>query len=65
MKEQKKDRLGLASANYILLAVALVVLTIGYFIMSQNDITISPILVTLAYVVIIPLGLLYPFKKKD
>jgi len=65
MKEQKKDRLGLAPANYILMLVALVIMTAGYVIMGQNEITISPILLVIAYAFVIPLSLLIKFKKKD
>jgi membrane protein YdbS with pleckstrin-like domain len=65
MKEQKKDRLGLASGNYILMLVALLVMTAGYFIMAANEITVSPILLVIAYIVIVPLSLIIKFKKKD
>lgn len=65
MKEDKKDRLGLTAGNYILLLAALIIITAGYFIMAAGDITISPILLVLAYVVVIPLALLIRFKKKD
>jgi len=65
MKEQKKDRLGLASGNYILMLVALIVMTAGYFIMAGNEITVSPILLVIAYIIIIPLSLIIRFKKKD
>ena len=65
MKEQKKDRLNLSKGNYFMLAVAIVILALGFFIMSKNDITVSPLLVTLSYVVLIPFALLYNFKKKD
>jgi membrane protein YdbS with pleckstrin-like domain len=65
MKEQKKDRLGMASGNYILMLVALLVMTAGYFIMAANEITVSPILLVIAYIVIVPLSLIIKFKKKD
>jgi len=57
-KKDKKDRLHLSRINYILLGLATLMVTAGYIIMSLNDITISPILLTLAYVVVIPLALL-------
>jgi uncharacterized membrane protein len=65
MKEQKKDRLNMSKGNFLMLAVALIVLTLGYFVMGKNDITISPLLVTLSYVVLIPFALLFDFQKKD
>ncbi|MFO7659396.1 MAG: hypothetical protein R6V77_00615 [Candidatus Cloacimonadaceae bacterium] len=65
MKEGKKDRLGLSAGNYILLIIALATITAGYIIMGKNDISISPILLVIAYVIVVPLALLIRFKKKD
>jgi len=65
MKEQKKDRLGLSGANYLLMLAALIILTLGYIIMGQNEISISPILLIVAYVIVIPVSLLIKFRKKD
>jgi hypothetical protein len=65
MKEVKKDRLGLAAGNYFLLIAALVIITAGYIIMGQNEISLSPILLVVAYVIIIPVALLIKFKPKN
>ncbi len=65
MKEQKKDRLGLSAGNYIMLIAGLLIVTIGYIIMSKDEISISPILLIIAYLVVIPASLLIKFKKKD
>lgn len=65
MKEHKKDRLGLSGANYLLMLAALIILTLGYIIMGQNEISISPILLIVAYVIVIPVSLLIKFRKKD
>jgi hypothetical protein len=65
MKNEKKDRLGLSAGNYILLLVAFVMITAGYLIMTGNEITISPILLFVAYIIVIPVALLLRFKKKD
>ncbi len=64
-KKDKPDRLGLGTANYLLMLLAVVLLTVGFIVMTMNDIVISPILLTLAYVVVIPVSLLIRFKKKD
>jgi len=53
-----KDRLHLGFINYMLLLAAVVVLTIGYLVMNTGDSVISPILLTIAYVILIPLSLL-------
>ena len=63
-KEDDKTKLHLGKINYILLLIAAIVLVIGYIIMSFNEISVSPILLVLAYAVIIPFALLYQPKKK-
>ena len=63
--DKKNDRLQLGPVNFIILGVAAVLLILGYIIMSANEITISPQLLILAYVVLIPFGLLYKSKPKD
>ncbi len=63
-KEDEKNKLHLGKINYILLLIAAIVLVIGYIIMSFNEISVSPILLVLAYAVIIPFALLYQPKKK-
>ncbi|MBM4403470.1 MAG: hypothetical protein FJ042_03675 [Candidatus Cloacimonetes bacterium] len=62
-KKDEKDRLHLSRINYILLAVATLMITTGYIIMSVNDITLSPLLLTVAYIVVIPLALLIRRKE--
>jgi len=63
--DKKNDRLQLGPVNFIILGVAAVLLILGYIIMSANEITISPLLLILAYVVLIPFGLLFKSKPKD
>jgi len=67
-KNRVTDRLGFTKTNYILLTIAIAVVIIGFLVMRYaktvyGDITISPILLTIAYVVLIPLAIMY--KKKD
>lgn len=59
----KKDRLHLGKINFILLALSTLLLIAGYFIMSFNEITVSPVILAAVYVVIIPFALLYQPKK--
>lgn len=61
----KNDRLQLGKANFIILAVAAILLIIGYIIMAQNEINVSPLILVLVYVVLIPFGLLYKGKTKE
>ncbi len=51
--------------NIFLLAVALILLTVGYIIMGNGDKTISPILLVLSYAVLLPLSFILGFKNKD
>ncbi|MCB5252038.1 MAG: hypothetical protein RBR69_10350 [Candidatus Cloacimonadaceae bacterium] len=64
MSKKEDERLHLRKANYILLIVSAVVLILGYVIMSLNEITISPIILMIAYTIIIPFALLWHPKKK-
>ncbi|HQB98067.1 MAG: hypothetical protein RBQ67_02095 [Candidatus Cloacimonadaceae bacterium] len=64
MPHKDNDRIGLGKANYILLIVAAIILIAGYFIMSANEITISPILLIIAYVIVIPFALLWRPRQK-
>lgn len=64
MSQKERNRINLGPLNYLLLLVAAIILIAGYFIMSLNEISISPVLLILAYVVIIPIALLVPGKRK-
>lgn len=59
-----KDKLGLNKINFLILLIAAILLVIGYIIMAQNDIIISPLILAAVYVVIIPLALLYKPRPK-
>ncbi len=56
--------------NYLLLGVGILVLIIGYFLMSQGpwdnplSLTIAPLVLLIAYVIIFPLSIMYK-KKSD
>ncbi|MDD2332559.1 MAG: hypothetical protein PHI68_07905 [Candidatus Cloacimonetes bacterium] len=65
MDKKTSERMNLGKLNYILLAVSALLLIVGYFIMSLNDIVISPILLAIVYVCLIPLALLIRTKKTD
>lgn len=54
-----------SSLNTILLVIAIIMITVGYIIMRQNDISISPVLLLIAYVVLIPLAIILQGKKSE
>lgn len=62
---KQEDKLQLGPVNFIILGAAVVVLIVGFIVMTTSEITISPILVSAALAVLIPLGLLYKSKPKD
>lgn len=51
--------------NYIILAIGLVLIIIGFLFLAGGDITISPILLVVGYCVVIPLGILLPKDKES
>jgi hypothetical protein len=61
----KNDRLQLGKLNFIILGVAAVLIIVGYIIMTANEIVISPLILAIAYVVLIPFALMFKSKPKD
>ncbi|GAB1468394.1 hypothetical protein MASR2M64_11170 [Candidatus Cloacimonadota bacterium] len=64
MSKKTKDRLQLGKKNYLLLLLATILLAVGYFIMSYNEIVISPVVLVIVYLILIPFALLYQPKKR-
>lgn len=48
----------------MLLLVAAILLVLGYYIMSLNEIVVSPLILSAVYVILIPFALLYQPKKR-
>lgn len=44
--------------NYIMFAIAMVVIIAGFFMLSTGDITVAPILLVIGYLVLIPVSLM-------
>ena len=51
--------------NYLLFAVGLVTILVGFIALILGDITLAPILLVVGYCVIIPVAILYSGKKKE
>jgi hypothetical protein len=62
-KENKRFQWG--KLNTILLLIALVMITVGFVIMRRNDISLSPVLLLIAYVILIPAAIMLKGKKAD
>ena len=60
-----------SSSNYTILSIGIVVVIIGFILMSQGpwdnpiSLTLSPIVLLIAYIVIFPLSILYKKKKSS
>jgi hypothetical protein len=61
---KNKDKLHLSKVNFMLLLVAAILLVLGYYIMSLNEIVVSPLILSAVYVILIPFALLYQPKKR-
>jgi hypothetical protein len=59
-----KDKLHLSKVNFLLLLLAAILLIVGYFIMSLNEIAVSPVILCAVYVCLIPIALLYQPNKR-
>jgi hypothetical protein len=70
-KAKKEISLPLEKTNFIIIGVGIIVLVIGYILMSENSVNgflptvVSPILLVLGYCVIIPYGILKKPKKHE
>ncbi|MBQ3777205.1 MAG: hypothetical protein II835_03805 [Fibrobacter sp.] len=57
--------------NLILIGIGILLLVIGFICLATGpadnpvSLSVAPIILTIAYVVIIPLGILYSGKEKD
>ncbi len=61
----KSEGLPFTKINYYIFAVGLLAIILGYFTLSQGDITLAPILLVLGYCVIIPIAILYRGKESS
>ena len=61
----------LSKKNLILIGIGILLLVIGFICLATGpadnpvSLSVAPIILTIAYVVIIPLGILYSGKEKD
>ena len=57
-RAKEKAILPFTSKNYILFAIGLLVIVIGYITLGYGSITLAPILLVLGYCVIIPVAIM-------
>lgn len=58
-------RLVWTKKNTVLLVIGLILLVVGYAMMSAGDMTLSPILLCLAYLVFFPMAIMSGMKPKE
>ncbi|MBM3314637.1 DUF3098 domain-containing protein [candidate division WOR-3 bacterium] len=58
-----RPQVALAPGNYILMAVALLTIAVGFIILARGSITAAPILLVLGYCVLVPLSLMLTFRR--
>jgi len=51
--------------NYLIFAIAMIVIIIGYIALGQGSITLAPILLIIGYCVLIPISLIIRDKKVE
>jgi len=59
----EEDKWPFGSKNYILFAVAMVVIIIGFVTLGQGSMTLAPVLLILGYCVLVPAALIVRDKK--
>jgi hypothetical protein len=52
------SRLVLGPANYLLMAIGVAAIVLGFILLALKDITVAPVLLVLGYCILIPAGLL-------
>jgi len=57
------DSLGFTSSNYIIFAVGIAFVIIGFIALKLGSLNLAPILLVLGYCVIIPVAIMYRRKK--
>lgn len=67
-KEQKKERLlesplNFSKENYLLFALGIISIILGFYSLSKGSITLAPILLVLGYCVIIPISIIISLPK--
>jgi hypothetical protein len=63
-RAKEKAALPFTSKNYILFAIGLFVIVIGYITLGYGSITLAPILLVLGYCVIIPIAIIINGRKE-
>lgn len=55
--------LGFGRANLVIIALALLAIVWGYVLLNRGSVTAAPLLLTAGYMVLLPLGLLFGYRR--
>jgi len=53
------NRLVFNKINKALLLAGIILLIIGYYLMSLGDIIVSPLIITISYIIVIPMAIIW------
>ncbi len=71
VKKVEHLHINLTNKNYMIIGLGILVIVIGYFLMSENSVDgflptiVAPILLCIGYLVIVPFGILYSDKTNE
>lgn len=52
------SKLSFGPVNYVLFILAVVLIVVGFYLLSRNEITVGPLLLVIAYSFLIPISIL-------
>ena len=61
--DSRGPRLGFGLANLGIMALAVLAIVWGYVLLSRGSVTAAPLLLVLGYMVLLPLGLLFGYRR--
>ncbi len=53
-----EQKLALGTANYVVFALALLCIVVGFVLLANNSLTLAPLLLVIGYSILIPISLL-------
>ncbi len=69
--KKKRAQISLSRTNYVLFGVSVLVLLVGYYVLSQGPVdgflslTLAPLILVIGYCVLIPLAIMYSGKREE
>ncbi len=64
-RQRREGSLAMGSRNVLMLFAGIVIIMIGYFLLSRGSITAAPLLLVLGYCVVVPLSIILWVKRSE